>query len=825
MVRFTNATQVAVTVPVASTSGFGAGWWSLLQNVSGAAVTFTPTTSTLFVNGTSAQTSYTMLEGESATISTDGTNYYIQSGWNPQFNVLNFGATAAGIGTNDQGAFQAAVNAAAAANLYGGLGGASVYIPCGEYGLASHISLPRNQNASYLFGIVPLLGEDKSCVELRGMSTFATTTATISSASESGSTITYTASANLNAAFINGTAVAISGVTPRGYNMLCHAIAGVSSPGAQTTFTCTSNLTGLGAGTGGTATLVDGLITWAQTANTRTKGQVIQNMTIGPPAVAGVVSIFYPYSSSNIPVTSSNDTNERLDRLQLSNIEFLGSNQYNPADIYFQGDCFDCIFTNLTDNSSRAAGGVASNNFETSLIVTDTCVVSGVLPDEGCGVNYSTMNNLQGGATRGGFSPAFQGRINQSSFNTANCNGMLGGFTNSQCYAFYNSWGSTITNLSNEGLGDQPQILVNGSQGLDFDVYGTGTPGNQGYGIGDGLDLVNSSRNTFRHIAGPNLAADAWNVQQIVTSVTVGGAGGSGYTGTPTVTVSGPVCPVTPTFTINLTGGVISSVTVLNGGNCNGTPTLTIANAGGGSGATLTAVMSSAGAYFQVKMDSNSHTNRFLDTGLASATDFSISDTATNYFQYCVNVSTGCTSGPYTVLGAAQPANTGVPVFQGPINSGGYTLNTFSPTSANAIRLSYPINFVAPVIFSSITLSVGTAAVATATDVGVYQYSGSGTTWNLICSWGGITAVSTGIVSNNCTQGANQSITNPAQTIMATCSNTTTPAFYNYSGTVFNNAYTTSTTCTTGVLPATMTLTVGTLTGSSNVGFYGSLNR
>lgn len=70
LVTFNNGSAVAVALPVASTSGFGAGAFFTLYNIGAGAVTVTPTTST--INGGST---IVLNQGQGAYISSDGTNY------------------------------------------------------------------------------------------------------------------------------------------------------------------------------------------------------------------------------------------------------------------------------------------------------------------------------------------------------------------------------------------------------------------------------------------------------------------------------------------------------------------------------------------------------------------------------------------------------------------------------------------------------------------------------------------------------------------------------------------------------------------------------
>jgi hypothetical protein len=71
LVTFTNASAVAVTLPVATGAGFPAGWYSEFENRGAGLVTITPTTST--VNGGA---SVTLSTNQSLKIISDGTNYF-----------------------------------------------------------------------------------------------------------------------------------------------------------------------------------------------------------------------------------------------------------------------------------------------------------------------------------------------------------------------------------------------------------------------------------------------------------------------------------------------------------------------------------------------------------------------------------------------------------------------------------------------------------------------------------------------------------------------------------------------------------------------------
>jgi len=71
LVTLSNASSIAVTLPSAASGSFApTGWFTVLKNIGAGTVTITPTTST--IDGT---TTLTLLTGEFAIITSDGTNY------------------------------------------------------------------------------------------------------------------------------------------------------------------------------------------------------------------------------------------------------------------------------------------------------------------------------------------------------------------------------------------------------------------------------------------------------------------------------------------------------------------------------------------------------------------------------------------------------------------------------------------------------------------------------------------------------------------------------------------------------------------------------
>jgi len=75
LVTISNGSAVAVTLPQATTSGYGAGFWFDIVNLGAGAVTITPTTST--IQGAST---LVLKTGSGARIVSDGTNYFVQPG-------------------------------------------------------------------------------------------------------------------------------------------------------------------------------------------------------------------------------------------------------------------------------------------------------------------------------------------------------------------------------------------------------------------------------------------------------------------------------------------------------------------------------------------------------------------------------------------------------------------------------------------------------------------------------------------------------------------------------------------------------------------------
>jgi hypothetical protein len=91
IITLTNSSPIAVTIPIASTSGFGAPFYTSFSNQGAGLVTLTPTTSTI-----DGGASLTLKQFQSVDIVTDGTNYFTLRG-----RPTNVAASdLVGIGTN-----------------------------------------------------------------------------------------------------------------------------------------------------------------------------------------------------------------------------------------------------------------------------------------------------------------------------------------------------------------------------------------------------------------------------------------------------------------------------------------------------------------------------------------------------------------------------------------------------------------------------------------------------------------------------------------------------------------------------------------------------
>lgn len=436
-------------------------------------------------------------------------------------------------------------------------------------------------------------------------------------------------------------------ILPRGTSTLSYGIVDVKGE--------TKNCVTIQGTTGFTGTAI---FQWAQTSSVRLLSQTISDITIVEPAVTAVGGIYYQYTPTNTPVTTANATNERMERLVLRNIEFRGNNQYQPWHVYLQGDCFNCTIENVHWDDARASGGNfagANNVYDTVGIQIDNCYTSTVPSNETCGFTDSRIVNIGHIGNRGGYTSGFQGRLNRGIIESAFCNGVRGGFSNSYCFAIQNSFQYVMTNVSTEGLGGAPEILCSNSvQGKWYNI-GLGAPNNQGFGIGDGMDWNSCSQQQLWSTTANSSAQSAWQVQQVITSFT-GLSGGTGCSVAPTWASSGGSATQNASGRTTISGGVVQTMIIDNGGNFQGTPTIVFTGTGC-TGQSVTPVLTGAGTLYMLKLDSGSKQNQFYDLHQDGTADVNFSDLTTNSAQWCDQSSSACAT--YRRMGG-QPGIAGL---------------------------------------------------------------------------------------------------------------------------------------------------------------------
>jgi Pectate lyase superfamily protein len=551
--------------------------------------------------------------------STDGnTNYHWTLVTGPQVNVMSFGCHGDGV-TDDHACFQSAINFANTLNDYGGNfspQSAAVYIPNGRYAIGSPIILPREGNApssSYAHGTVDIIGESSNGVILKGVGS-------------------------------------------------------------------TSNWFPGGSGAGKFA----GMIQWATTAGDfaslrKIVGQKIKHLTFIPPAIDHTGSIYYQ-TWQTPPRTTTNLERERLEEPEFEDLRFYDSNTYNPWSIYIAGDSLSGHFRDLFCDPNQGTGQI---NYETVCLMTDTDWFGNTANEE-TGIQFSDVENISAGNGAGGWSMAFQGRGNHTTFSNFHCDGSLGAFSppwinvqnpssgavftntpgvgGSQCYAWINSWAITVNNISNEGKAG-PEIFMQNVMGSNFHNFTVAPARNEGapsYTLGDGVDLIASSNNSFDTMPQTAFLFQAWAGMQSISNPVITN-GGSGYTSVPTVTFSiggsQPFCLTTPRANATISNGAVTGIVITNTGACpnasygGGPVSMSIAPPPSGTQATGTVQSAVAGAAM-LRLDAQSHNNTFTNLEQMGTADVVFADLTTNVALWCDSTSTAAgTCGLPQVLG------------------------------------------------------------------------------------------------------------------------------------------------------------------------------
>jgi hypothetical protein len=437
--------------------------------------------------------------------------------WVPQsghhVNVMAFGARADG-STDDSAAFQTAINFASTLNRYTQYDGtnpylgADVYVPCGAYGIANPIVLPRVGTGSFSNGpnngVVGLVGESSTCSILQGIagSGFYGVTGVMVTNTGSGYTSAPSISFSGGCTTEPGAASLIMGHTTNVADIY------ITTPASGCTSQPTCTVSG-GGGSGATCITVGrAMIEWADitTGFIRTFGQKIMNLGFYPPKTAGAMGIHFTLGSNTTPqdptcTIGGGTVCDRMEQALFENLHAEDDNVYHPAFIYFGADCNTCILHNVTNDPAHQATAV----YQTVLIATNLWAQA--ISGEGEGLQYGKIDTIGCGDSKGGSAPCFQGRLQRTTMSNTFCDGIRAPVGNQTCYAFYNSSNVKLDNIGNDGDSGQ-QILLQNSRNFVGEVIGVGSPTVTGVTqpLG-GLYLINSSNNRFTgHTAGQSYA-------------------------------------------------------------------------------------------------------------------------------------------------------------------------------------------------------------------------------------------------------------------------------------------------------------------------------
>ena len=213
--------------------------------------------------------------------------------------------------------------------------------------------------------------------------------------------------------------------------------------------------------------------------------QRIEDLTFWLPDVTGVMAINY---KPTLKSTNAEILAETL-QIDLRNLLVEGDNEFHSTLIYLEGNVKLSTIENIYCDPK-----IGTFAFDTLCLKTDTSLLGGDSSVDGNGLNFSHVRGLYAGVRRGGRARVFDGRLNHSTFFQTVC-GV--GTRSASCYNFVNSYNSHIDTMFNEGRGEQPQIRVEGGRFLRFTNFDLGTPVDDGAGVGNGLELIDTDDSTF----------------------------------------------------------------------------------------------------------------------------------------------------------------------------------------------------------------------------------------------------------------------------------------------------------------------------------------
>jgi len=554
--------------------------------------------------------------------------------------------------TDDQPAFQNAVNAAQLANYYSGWDsgpvylGANVYVPCGDYAVGSPIILPRSgtsasRSYSGVNATVGIVGENHNCAALHalsgsgfnGVGGIYITNPGSGYVTASPPAITVGAGCTVSP---TATAIVAPASVSLGFVMGAYITNLVGAGAANCTNLSTMPTCTIAPPASGTTAQCEfvgrAMIEWAPLSATienggsyqRTWAPRIEQLRFQPPNQDGVMPIHfqptnYPINDSNCAI-GFNIVCERMEQAQFRYLDFLGSNQYTPAEILISGDCNSCDFEWLAGNPALAGG---SQKYQTPLVATN--YAADAIQNECEGLQYGTLANLACGGDKNGSSPCFEGRLQRAEMHTAFCDGANNPFGIPACYAFLNSAVVTATNLGNEGNGGT-QILLENSRHFIVQNYGIGSPINWAI-------TVTGNTHSSTTIDGLGPCAGCAAGQYITGSGIPANATIASYTpGATSLTLSAAATSTVSGNSLSIyTDPAVAGVALYGSSDNEFTGNFVGNSNSWNSGSGPTGL---SGAY-RFYADSGSNLNEFKKTELANTGEVSIANLASNYMQYC----------------------------------------------------------------------------------------------------------------------------------------------------------------------------------------------
>jgi hypothetical protein len=225
-----------------------------------------------------------------------------------------------------------------------------------------------------------------------------------------------------------------------------------------------------------------GMVEW-DVVTQRAWHQSIKDLTFVLPSVLGTMAIYY------LPTDVSTSEAMRTETLQidLSNLLLEGANEYHTRLIYLRGNLKLCKISGIYGDCS-----VTNHAFDTRVIETDIDDFGNEGAD-GAGFFNSQLSDMVGNLRRGGRHQVLRCRALNTTFQN-----MFGdGCRSAPSFDFYDCIMCTFNNLATEGRGDQPVFRFTSCINNIVTNIGVATPNDDGAGIGNGIELISSTNNTF----------------------------------------------------------------------------------------------------------------------------------------------------------------------------------------------------------------------------------------------------------------------------------------------------------------------------------------